>query len=285
MMATACFQQVGDVPQANAVSERQSETPSNTPSPTDEPTATATENPDSAQAQAVDQPVSEVGTSVAQSGESGTTNNQINQPDPFQLTATELIRTATEGVQIQMTETAIALGLGATATPSETPQPTQDPFAVVTPTQPTQFISGSDCVHEVRAGETMYRLSVFYGLPVNTIAAANGIVNPNVIVIEQRITIPGCGTTGAFPPATSTPIPSAEALFGTGGFDSQTAGSVANQTTGISLCGSQVMVEQYETLFEISLRCGVPVQSIANANGITNINRINMGDVLAIPPG
>lgn len=42
-------------------------------------------------------------------------------------------------------------------------------------------------------------------------------------------------------------------------------------------------VQQYETLFQISQQYNVSVNSIAAANGITNINRIIMGDVLNIP--
>jgi Ca-activated chloride channel family protein len=42
---------------------------------------------------------------------------RANQPDPFQLTATELIRTATQGVSAQLTTTSLAQGLGGTPQP------------------------------------------------------------------------------------------------------------------------------------------------------------------------
>ena len=219
-----------------------------------------------------------VGTPVAQSGEGGTGDNQ---PDPFQLTATELIRTATEGVAIQQTQTAAALGIGFTPTPIFTS--TIDPiFLSLTPpvggpaTATQVILSGADCVHEVRAGETMFRYSQTYGLPVNTIAAANSIVNPNLIIVGQRVIIPGCGTTGARPPATSVPT----TIFGTGGVLTPNPGTGGGFT---GACGGQYVVQQYDTLFQISLACGVPVQSIANVNGITNVNYIRMGDILTIP--
>lgn len=280
LIASACFQSVGDVPQGSAVSDRITETwtpiPTDIPAPTEEATA---------EAEVVDQPISDadtatptlVGTPVAQSGEGGTGENQ---PDPFQLTATELIRTATEGVAIQQTQTAQALGIGVfTATPIFTS--TIDPiFLSLTPVgfpTATQIIlSGADCVHEVRAGETMFRYSQTYGLPVNTIAAANAIVNPNLIIVGQRVIIPGCGTTGARPPATSVPT----VIFGTGGVLTPNPGTGGGFT---GACGGQYVVQQYDTLFQISLACGVPVQSIANVNGITNINYIRMGDILTIP--
>lgn len=322
LVATACFQSVGDVPQSTVVSERSSETWTPIP-PTLVPTEEKTEE---VSAQVIDQPISEVDTStptstntptatlaatqVAQSGEGGTGDNQ---PDPFQLTATELIRTATEGVEIQMSETARALGI---VSVTDTPifPPTIDPlFLSLTPQQNVQsttvFVSGANCVHEVRAGETMYLYSRAYGLPVSTIAAANGIVNGNVIIIVvgQRIVIPGCGTTGVRPAATSTSIPDttqstfgttsdlnlntggfATESIGTGGFATQdpgTGGGGIPTTTGtLGPCGAEYIVQQGDTLFSISQTCDVPIQSIAAANSIIDITYIQMGATLVMPP-
>ena len=282
LLASACFQSVGDVPPGDTVSQRLTETW--TPVPTEPPTPT---EEGTEEAEAIDQPISEfdtptatltfVGTPIAQSGEGGTGDNQ---PDAFQLTATELIRTATQGVADQLTLTAIAQGIGFTPTPIATF--TLDPIflsltpPVGIPTQP--FPSGADCVHEVRAGETMFRYSQTYGLPVATIANANAIVNPNLIIVGQRVIIPGCGTTGARPPATTVPL--ATDFFGTGGVLTPNPGAGGG---AIGACGGQYVIQQYDTLFQISLTCGVPVQSIANVNGITNINYIRMGDILTIP--
>jgi LysM repeat protein len=47
--------------------------------------------------------------------------------------------------------------------------------------------------------------------------------------------------------------------------------------------GQTVRVEQGETLFEISLRTGVPVAAIASANGITNYDVIYLNQELLIP--
>jgi LysM repeat protein len=282
LIASACFQSVGDVPEGNVVSGRITETwtpvPTDTPIPTEEFTE---------EAQAVDQPISEVetatptliGTPVAQ-GDGGVGGSQ---PDPFQLTATELIRTATQGVADQLTATALAQGIGV-FTPTPLATMTIDPiFLSLTPAvggfptaTPGIVLSGTDCVHEVVAGETMFRYSQTYGLPVNTIAAANSIVNPNVIIVGQRVVIPGCGTTGARPPATSVPV----TTFGTGGVLTPNPGQGGGFT---GACGGQYVVQQYDTLFQISLSCGVAVQSIANVNGITNVNYIKMGDILTIP--
>ena len=44
--------------------------------------------------------------------------------------------------------------------------------------------------HTVRPGENLYRISLTYGVPMASIAAANGIVNYNLIYAGQTLCIP-----------------------------------------------------------------------------------------------
>jgi LysM repeat protein len=44
--------------------------------------------------------------------------------------------------------------------------------------------------HTVRPGENLYRISLTYGVPMSAIAAANGIVNYNLIYAGQTLCIP-----------------------------------------------------------------------------------------------
>lgn len=193
----------------------------------------------------------------------------VAQGDNFSLTATQFVLNATQTQEVSLTLTAVALGIGE--------EPTFPPFATdapdiffSTPT-PTPFDTGRPavCIHIVQPGENLFRLSMRYGVSVNDLAVANGISNIQLIRVNQQITIPGCGTTGVFPPPT--PLPP-----GVGGPD----GTVTGQN--VAIC-NQHLVQQYETLFQISLRYGVPIQSIANANNITNINMITMATTLQIP--
>ncbi|MCJ7712678.1 MAG: LysM peptidoglycan-binding domain-containing protein, partial [Chloroflexi bacterium] len=70
-----------------------------------------------------------------------------------------------------------------TPTPSPTPPPTPSPTPKPTPTaRPT--------VHVVRRGETLSVIALRYGVTVEAIQAANGIKDPNIIVVGQRLTIP-----------------------------------------------------------------------------------------------
>ena len=122
----------------------------------------------------------------------------------------------------------------------------------------------TDCIHEVAVGDNnLYRISLKYGVTPQEIANASGLANMNLIYIGQKLTIPNCGNTGVTPPATTVPDGS------TGG----TGGPV----------GSTYVVQQGDTLFKISQRFNVPVTSIANANGISNINLIVINQQLVIP--
>lgn len=54
-------------------------------------------------------------------------------------------------------------------------------------------VRGKGIVHEVRAGETLYRIGKAYGVSYQAIARANGIRDPAKIEVGQRLVIPGAG--------------------------------------------------------------------------------------------
>ncbi|MCA9905515.1 MAG: LysM peptidoglycan-binding domain-containing protein, partial [Anaerolineae bacterium] len=114
--------------------------------------------------------------------------------------------------------------------------------------------------------QNLYRISLAYGVSVNDIAARSGITNINLILVGQKLTIPGCGTTGYQPPPTTVP-----------------SDGSAQPVPGPGTGGRLHIVDQGETLFELSLLYGVRVADIAAANGITNINYIQIGQQLTIP--
>jgi LysM repeat protein len=194
--------------------------------------------------------------------------------DPIFGTATAIIVNATATAAAPLTQTAQAIFGGqptptiagvVPAFPTETPAfvaPTVPPSGNVQPP-----VSGTDCIHEVQTTDrNLFRISLAYGVTVEQIARASGIVNPALILIGQRLTIPGCGTTGFRPPPTSVPTAPGG---GTGG----------GGTGG----GRVYVVQQNDTLFQLSLTYGVTVNAIAAANGISNINLIFIGQELVIP--
>jgi LysM repeat protein len=98
----------------------------------------------------------------------------------------------------------------------------------------------------VQAGENLYRISLHYGLSYHTVAAANGIINPDLIAVGQRLTIPAEG---------------------------------AEPTTP----GSTYVVQPGDNLYRIALKHGVTVEAIALKNSISNTGLIYPGQRLIIP--
>jgi LysM repeat protein len=120
----------------------------------------------------------------------------------------------------------------------------------------------------VKPGDDLERIARRYNISVQALAALNGIVNPQQIVIGQVIVVPGPGNN--YPGGTVAPtiIPT-----GVGG---GTGGPVAPRPTTHT-------VQAGENLFRISLRYNVTMDALMQANGIINPNLIYVGQVLRIP--
>ena len=112
----------------------------------------------------------------------------------------------------------------------------------------------SSGVHIVRPGENLFRIALRYGMTAQTLAAANGIVNPNRVYVGQRLIIPGHGNTPSTP---TQPTPS----------------------------GQTYTVRRGDTLSGIARRYGVSMWALAQANSIRNSSFIYVGQVLRIPSG
>lgn len=112
-------------------------------------------------------------------------------------------------------------------------------------------------VHIVRYGETLFSIGRWYGVNPWSIAHANGLVNPNHIYAGQRLHIPGWGCTGYYQPC-----------YGWG--------------CGHGYHGGYI-VRHGDTLSMIAWRYGVNMYTLAQVNGIYNLNHIYAGQHLWIP--
>lgn len=199
--------------------------------------------------------------------------------DGIAMTATYIVEQATLVVAGTQTQAAINAG----ALPFV---PTSDPNVVQPTAGAVSVVPGQDCIHEVRATDrNLYRIAQNYGLTVQEIAQASGILNADLIFVGQQLTIPGCGITGAVPLPTSTP------QGGVATAAAQTGGTAPIGVTFTPIPSGQTVtsvgrthtVRQGESLFQISLQYGTTVHSIAAVNGLSNINMIYIGQELTIP--
>lgn len=108
--------------------------------------------------------------------------------------------------------------------------------------------------HRVVAGDTLAAISARYGVSVASIARANGIADPNVVVLGARLRIPGSvgGARGVVSP-------------------------VSTGTSGTHRVASG------ESLGGIAARYGVTTRALAVANRIANPNLIVAGRTLRLP--
>lgn len=166
-----------------------------------------------------------------------------------------------------------------------------------------------DYVYTVQPGDTLNAIATLFGVTANAIMGANNLINPNMIVVNQKLKIPG------LPPLTITAdMPSYTVQYG------DTLRAIASSfgvnlgvllrlnnisdprtlATGTILRfpkGStvppiygggtpiQYTVQAGDTLASIAGRYGVTTQALLQANNLPNETWIRVGQILNIPSG
>lgn len=153
--------------------------------------------------------------------------------------------------------------------PNYTPPPYGQPIVVDTP---IGGFPGYDTTtyHYVQTGDTLYRISVMYGVTTNDLLRWNPGINPNDLRAGQRIAVSG-GPTSPTAPIYTPPVASPPVY---------TPPSQPNQPSG----ASYHVVQAGETLFRISKMYGVTVDQLMAWNRGVDANSLSIGQRLMVVP-
>jgi spore germination protein len=141
-------------------------------------------------------------------------------------------------------------------------------------------------IHVVKSGDTLWRISQIYGTTINQIIAANGLDNPNRLVLGEALVISA--------PYQQYIVQSGDALWSIARRFGVTVQEIVNGnqlTDPSTLYIGQVLtipilyhtIQSGETLWAIANRYGTTVSAIVQANKIQNPAMINVGQRLRIP--
>jgi LysM repeat protein len=217
-----------------------------------------------------------------------------------------------EVVEVSVPEATVISEPTAVPEPTETPEEaaTEEPTAEPSP-QPDETSSPASSVdattpltHVVQAGENLFRISLQYGRDWHELAAANNLTNPNVIRVGESLTIPSTDQDKPLPLPTTHVVQGGENLYRIGIhydcpweaiarangivnpnriYAGQTLTIPSAESPSSPVLPTSHTVQHGENLFRIGLHYGVPWPAIAQANGITDPDRISVGTILTIP--
>lgn len=149
-----------------------------------------------------------------------------------------------------------------------------------------------ELVYTVQSGDTLYRISLRFGVTVAELRVANDLQS-DLIYVSQNLTIPG-SSSGEQPEGQVYVVKQGDTLYSIARRYGVTVSAIEASNDlpasgyiypGMSLTipGTSHTVQSGETLTAIAAHYGVTVQALAAANGITNPDRILVGQVLIIP--
>jgi LysM repeat protein len=131
--------------------------------------------------------------------------------------------------------------------------------------------SAQTTTYTLRPGDNLTRIAARYGTSVDAILAANGVANPNRIYAGQSILIP----TGDDTSAVQAEAPASD--------DTSLADAPSASDDSSAVDPTTYTVQRGDSAIKIARLFGIDEGSLLDANGITNPNRVYVGQVLTIP--
>ncbi len=150
----------------------------------------------------------------------------------------------------------LILGSGCTRARPVPPTPTPTPTPLATPTLAPTFTPTPEpyIAYTVAQGDSLWSIAVEFEVTVEELLEANDLSPDTILEIGQELSIP---KKALLKMAVSTPSPSA--------------------------AGATYTVGPGDTLWDIALRFGVTVEALAQANGLSNLDQLEVGQELIIP--
>jgi LysM repeat protein len=165
----------------------------------------------------------------------------------------------------------LLLLLSLTMTQLVAQESTDEPEATETASpEATEPVDGA--IYIVKVGDTLFRIALRFNMTTQELAEANGITNPNLIYVGQRLVIPGVDE---LPEATETPTSPAPT----------TPAPETTATVTPPAAGGTYVVRTGDTLFRIAVANNTTVDILLSLNNITNANQIFVGQTLILPSG
>lgn len=144
-----------------------------------------------------------------------------------------------------------------------------------TATNVQQAQTGGERFHTIKAGETLYRLTVIYGLTAREICDANPGLSAENFKVGQVVVIPEKKETAQqeVAPKVTEPNPIA----------TQTVQSTQQSADKEDNCKTEHVVKRKENIYRISRMYGISELELVNANPQLRERKLQKGEVLCIP--
>ncbi len=84
----------------------------------------------------------------------------------------------------------------AAAVPDPTSAPTATPTAAAVPDPTSTPTAKPDATYEIRAGDTLSAIADRFGVGVDELISANGIADPNILLVGAVLVVPGAASAG-----------------------------------------------------------------------------------------